>query len=84
MIGIASIVMSLLLAIAEKVGNRERSFNQLSLQDGLWVGLAQVLAIIPGVSRSGSTLTMGLFLGMERETAAKFSFLLLDVQVFWI
>ena len=75
-IGIASIVMSLLLAMTEKMGNRERSFKQLSLQDGLWVGLAQVLAIIPGVSRSGSTLTMGLFLGMEREAAAKFSFLL--------
>ena len=48
----------------------------MTLKDGLWVGVAQALALIPGVSRSGSTLTAGLFLGMERETAAKFSFLL--------
>ncbi len=75
-IGVASIVMSLLLALAEKTGNRDRDFKQLSLIDGVWVGLAQALALIPGVSRSGSTLTAALFLGMERETAAKFSFLL--------
>ena len=75
-IGIASIVMAGLLAIAEQRGKRNRGFDQLSLQDGLWVGLAQSLALIPGVSRSGSTLTAGLFLEMERETAARFSFLL--------
>ena len=75
-IGVASIVMSLLLALAEKLGKRDREFGKLSLMDGVWVGLAQALALIPGVSRSGSTLTAGLFLGMERETAAKFSFLL--------
>ncbi|KAF3889756.1 MULTISPECIES: undecaprenyl-diphosphate phosphatase [Nostocales] len=75
-VGLASIVMSLLLAIAEKIGNRDRDFNQLSWKDGIWVGISQALALIPGVSRSGSTLTSGLFLGMERETAARFSFLL--------
>lgn len=75
-IGIASIVMAGLLAIAEKQGKRNRDFNKLSLQDGIWVGLAQSLALIPGVSRSGSTLTAGLFLEMKRETAARFSFLL--------
>lgn len=75
-VGIASIVMAGLLAIAEQRGKRNRSFGQLSLYDGLWVGLAQALALIPGVSRSGSTLTAGLFLEMERETAARFSFLL--------
>lgn len=75
-IAIASIVMSLLLALAEKTGKRDREFGKLSLMDGVWVGLAQALTLIPGVSRSGSTLTAGLFLGMERETAAKFSFLL--------
>jgi len=75
-VGIASIVMALLLAIAEKRGKRNRDFSKLSLQDGVWVGLAQALALIPGVSRSGSTLTAGLFLEMERETAARFSFLL--------
>ncbi len=75
-IGIASIVMSLLLALAEKQGGRDRGFNRLTLWDGVWVGIAQAFALIPGVSRSGSTLTAGLFVGMERETAAKFSFLL--------
>ena len=75
-IGIACIVMSLLLALAEFKGSRKRGFEQLTLNDGLWVGVAQALAIVPGVSRSGSTITAALFLGMERETAAKFSFLL--------
>jgi len=75
-IGIASIFMSLLLAIAELRGNRKRDFKKLTLLDGLLVGIAQAFALIPGVSRSGSTLTAGLFLNMERETAARFSFLL--------
>ena len=75
-IGIACIVMSLLLALAEFIGTRKRNFDRLTLQDGWWVGVVQALAIVPGVSRSGSTITGALFLGMERETAAKFSFLL--------
>ncbi|NUN66982.1 undecaprenyl-diphosphate phosphatase (plasmid) [Pseudanabaena biceps] len=75
-IGCASIFMALLLAIAELRGKRERNFEKLTLLDGLWVGIAQAFALIPGVSRSGSTLTAGLFLNMERETAARFSFLL--------
>lgn len=75
-IAIASIVMSILLAIAEQVGKRERSYDQIGVWDGIWVGAAQALAVIPGVSRSGSTLTGGLFLGLERSTAARFSFLL--------
>ncbi len=75
-IGGASIIMSALLAIAEKQGGRDRTFDQLTLKDGIWVGVAQAFALIPGVSRSGSTLTAGLFLGMQRETAARFSFLL--------
>lgn len=75
-VGIASIVMSLLLAIAEIRGKRQRDFGKISLQDGFWVGVAQAFALIPGVSRSGSTLTSGLFLGLDRTTAARFSFLL--------
>ncbi|CEJ43546.1 undecaprenyl-diphosphate phosphatase [Umezakia ovalisporum] len=75
-IAIASIFMSLLLGLAEKIGNRQRDFQHLSLKDGLWMGLAQSLALIPGVSRSGSTITGGLFMSLERETAARFSFLL--------
>ncbi len=75
-IGCASIVMSLLLAIAERVARHRRTFAQITLGDGIIVGLAQAFALIPGVSRSGATLTAGLFCGMERETAARFSFLL--------
>jgi undecaprenyl-diphosphatase len=75
-IAIASIVMSLLLAIAEKLGTRKRNVEKLGMQDGILMGCAQALALIPGVSRSGSTLTSGLFMGLERATAARFSFLL--------
>jgi undecaprenyl-diphosphatase len=75
-IAIASIVMSLLLGMAEKLGTRKRNFDALGVQDGVLMGLAQAMAIIPGVSRSGSTLTAGLFMGLERATAARFSFLL--------
>ena len=75
-VGAASILMSLLLALAELKGKRQRTFEQITLQDGFWVGVAQAFALIPGVSRSGSTLTSGLFLGLDRATAARFSFLL--------
>ena len=75
-IAIASIFMSLLLGVAEKFGKRKRNFEQLGIQDGVLMGLAQAMALIPGVSRSGSTLTAGLFMGLERATAARFSFLL--------
>lgn len=75
-IAIVSIVMALLLAVAEKVSTHKRKFLQLTLQDGIWMGLAQTLALVPGVSRSGSTLTAGLFIDLERATAARFSFLL--------
>jgi undecaprenyl-diphosphatase len=75
-IALAAIVMGLLLGLAEKVGARKRKFDDLQVRDGILVGLGQMLAIIPGVSRSGSTLTVGLFLGLERQTAARFSFLL--------
>lgn len=75
-IAIASIVMSLLLALAEKVGQRQRQYENLGTSDGVLMGFAQALALIPGVSRSGSTLTAGLFMGLERAAAARFSFLL--------
>ncbi len=76
-IAVASIVMSLLLGLAEQIGKRERDFNKLGVQDGIVMGLAQALALIPGVSRSGSTLTGGLLLlRLERPVAARFSFLL--------
>nr|WP_202926854.1 undecaprenyl-diphosphate phosphatase [Gordonia desulfuricans] len=62
--------------LAEKYGTRRRSMEQLTLRDGLVMGLAQCLALVPGVSRSGATASAGLFLGLEREAAFRFSFLL--------
>ncbi len=70
------IVVAVLMALAEWVGKKERSMEQLGLSDALAVGCAQVLALIPGSSRSGSTIMGGLFAGLTRETAARFSFLL--------
>lgn len=75
-IAIASIVMALLLGVAEKLGSRKRDFSSVTKTDGILMGLGQMLALVPGVSRSGSTITTGLFIGLERETAARFSFLL--------
>ena len=76
MIGVALIVVGVLMAVGDRTGKRERSIHQIQISDGLLVGVAQALAIIPGVSRSGSTITTGLFLGMKREMAARFAFLL--------
>jgi undecaprenyl-diphosphatase len=70
------IVVGLLLTIAEFVGKRDHGMTQLGVGDALAVGFAQVLALIPGSSRSGSTIMAGLFAGLTRETAARFSFLL--------
>ena len=70
------VVVALLLLVAEKVGKRLKGIEQLGLSDALAVGFAQVLALIPGASRSGSTIMGGLFAGEKRETAARFSFLL--------
>ena len=75
-IAVVSIVMALLLALAERIGPRRKQLAEVSGRDGLVVGLAQVLALIPGVSRSGSTLTASLFDGWQRSDAARFSFLL--------
>src|SRR5215213_10775282 len=70
------IVVALFLLIAEAVGKREREMEHLGMRDALAVGGAQVLSLIPGASRSGSTIMGGLFAGETRETAARFSFLL--------
>ena len=75
-IAVVSIVMSLLLAVAERIGPRLKQLPGVSGRDGLVVGLAQVLSLIPGVSRSGSTLTASLLDGWQRADAARFSFLL--------
>jgi len=70
------IVVAILLMIAELVGKRDHAMDQLGVGDALAVGFAQVLALMPGSSRSGSTIMGGLFAGQTRETAARFSFLL--------
>jgi undecaprenyl-diphosphatase len=75
-IGVACIVMAVLLAISEIYATHRRRMEDVTLKDALLVGLAQAGALIPGVSRSGSTLTAALFLNMNREEAARFSFLI--------
>jgi undecaprenyl-diphosphatase len=76
LIATALIVLGLVLLVAERVGTRERSIEQLTTRDGVALGFAQALALVPGVSRSGATITAGLFLGLDRPSAARFSFLL--------
>lgn len=75
-ISVSLIILALLLWLAEKVSRHTRNISELSLKDALVIGCAQALALIPGASRSGTTLTAGLFLGFARPDAARFSFLL--------
>jgi len=76
LIGTVLIVFALVLGYADRVGSHERSIERLSTRDGVLIGLAQSLSLVPGVSRSGATMSAGLLLGLERPTAARFSFLL--------
>lgn len=75
-VGSMLIVFGLILGLADRIGSRERTVGQLSFRDGALIGLAQSLALIPGVSRSGATISAGLFLGLDRRAAARFAFLL--------
>jgi undecaprenyl-diphosphatase len=75
-IAFAMIALAVALAGAEKVGKRDREEEQISTTDAIVVGTAQTLALIPGASRSGVTITAGMFRGLTREAAARFSFLL--------
>lgn len=75
-IALALMVLALLLFLAEKSARHVRGLTMVRLPDAIVVGLAQALALVPGVSRSGATLTAGLFLGLRRADAARFSFLL--------
>ncbi len=75
-IALISILMAILLAIAEKNGTQTKDMKKISIKDGLLIGVGQILALIPGVSRSGITLSTALLLGLKRQDAAKFSFLL--------
>jgi undecaprenyl-diphosphatase len=76
LIGSMLIVLGLVLLAAERAGRRRRQLDDLQLRDGVAIGIAQALALIPGVSRSGATISAGLFLGFTREDAARYSFLL--------
>ena len=81
-IATALIVFSVVIAAAEYFGRQTRRIEQLTWKDGIIVGLAQCLALLPGVSRSGATISAGLFLGQNRELAARFGFLLAIPAVF--
>jgi undecaprenyl-diphosphatase len=76
LIGTVLIVFALVLGWADRRGRHERRIEELSTRDGVLIGLAQSLALVPGVSRSGATMSAGLLLGLQRPAAAKFGFLL--------
>jgi undecaprenyl-diphosphatase len=76
-VGVMMIAVAILLLIAEWVGKRERDLDGFGIKDAVVVGFAQVLSLIPGASRSGSTIMGGLLIGQKREAAARFSFLLM-------
>lgn len=81
-VAIVLIGFGLLLGLADRLGRKQLRFEQMSYRDGIAVGFAQVLALVPGVSRSGATTTAGLALGYSRPAAARFSFLLAVPAVF--
>jgi undecaprenyl-diphosphatase len=74
--GISLILLALVLLVAERVSTRRKTLAQMNFRESQVIGWAQVLALIPGTSRSGVTITAGLFQGLDRESAARFSFLL--------
>jgi undecaprenyl-diphosphatase len=76
LMGTTLILLGLVLLLAERVGSRRRPLEDIRLREGVVVGFAQAAALIPGVSRSGATISAGLFLGLDRQAAARFSFLL--------
>ena len=75
-IGISLIVFGLVLSLADHLGKKQKEISCISWMDALWFGIMQALALIPGVSRSGITITYGLAAGFSREAAARYSFLL--------
>jgi len=70
------IVLALFLWWADRIGKKERNVSSITMLDAFWIGMAQALALVPGASRSGTTLMMGLFLGLSRQGSMRFSFLL--------
>ena len=82
LVAIVLIVFGILLGLADQLGRRTKSQADISYRDGILIGLAQMLALVPGVSRSGASTSAGLALGYERPAAAQFSFLLAVPAVF--
>lgn len=80
--GSVLIIFGLVVAAAEKYGRQRRGSEELTLRDGVLMGVGQMLALVPGVSRSGATTSAGLFLGLQRAVAVRFSFLLALPAVF--
>ena len=76
LIGSALILFSFVMLLAERSGSRRREVTELNMRDGLFIGFAQALALIPGVSRSGATISAGLFRNLDGAAAARYSFLL--------
>ncbi len=75
-IGTTLIVLGIILGIADRVGGTDRTIKRMTLKHSVLMGLAQAMALVPGVSRSGATISMGRFLGYDREAATRFAFLL--------
>ncbi|MDP3969477.1 MAG: undecaprenyl-diphosphate phosphatase [Nocardioides sp.] len=75
-IGTTLIVLGIVLGIADRVGSTEKTIERMTLRSAVLMGLAQALALVPGVSRSGATISMGRLLGFDREAATRFAFLL--------
>ncbi|GAB5466619.1 MAG: undecaprenyl-diphosphate phosphatase [Candidatus Kapaibacteriales bacterium] len=76
------IILGIIMYIADKTANLKKETSQITIKDSILIGLAQCLALVPGASRSGTTITAGLFLGLEREAAARFSFLMSIPAIF--
>lgn len=75
-IALSLIVLGIILFVAEKISKFKKEIDQISIFDSIIIGIAQAISLIPGSSRSGTTITAGLFLGLKRDVAARFSFLL--------
>lgn len=75
-IALSLIVLGIILFVAEKISKFKKEIDQISIFDSIMIGIAQAISLIPGSSRSGTTITAGLFLGLKRDVAARFSFLL--------
>ncbi|MBI5554925.1 MAG: undecaprenyl-diphosphatase UppP [Elusimicrobia bacterium] len=82
LVGSSLIIMGMIMYLCDRYGRQDVNFKQITFWQSLWIGFSQALAIIPGVSRSGSTISCARILGLDRESAARFSFLLSTPIIF--